>query len=359
VEADDRAGPARLPVGAGPGLDAGHRAARQPRPRLRSRRPAPRRRGRVLRRQRPVVHRLAPGLRGPAGSDAQRLRRGSGPQWTAMARRRAAVSGRAPLRVLLVDTSPRHRPGSMRRYGDLVVAAVEAALPFAAGLELRRWDLGAPSAVSSAVPSRLEPWLRRAWASFDAIRRPTETADVVHVLDASSGLSVGLRLGAPVMATVHDLIPLLQLRGRLRGGRHPGPAARQLIERTARDLARASRLLVDSRRTAQDVVDLAGVDPSRVTTIPLPVPPAFLDGPRAASPDPRMVIHVGNGGFYKNRAGVLRVVSLIRRKVPVRLVLVGERLRPELQRLVDELQLRPYVEVRPATTDAELRAAYG
>lgn len=262
------------------------------------------------------------------------------------------------LRVLLVDTSPPHRVGSMRRYGDMVIAAIGGATG-PRPVDVRRVELAPPLGLSSRFPARLEPWGRRAWSRLWALTRRAPRADVVHVLDASSGLAAGLRLGPPVVATVHDLIPLLQLRGRLEGGRRPSFLARRVIERTLLDLARARRVVADSRRTADDVVELARLETSRVTTIPLPVPPVFLDGaPRRPPAEPPLILHVGNGGFYKNPMGVLRIVGRVHRRVPVRLALVGAALSPEIERLAGDLGLRAQIDVRPTTTDAELASFY-
>jgi glycosyltransferase involved in cell wall biosynthesis len=261
------------------------------------------------------------------------------------------------LRVLLVDTSPRHRPGSMRRYGDMVMAALRAA--GCAEWDLRRLELGPPPRVSSAIPARLEPWARRVWGRLGAMAVGRARADVVHVLDASSGLSFGLRLGVPVVATIHDLIPLLQLRGRLDGGPRPSLAARRVIRRTALDLVRARRLVADSRRTAEDAIELAQVEASRVVTLPLAVPPAFDDGTcdRPAS-EGRFILHVGNGGFYKNGPGTLRIFGQVRRQTPVRLVVVGSCLGSGLDRLAARLGCQGDIEMRPRVTDAELAALY-
>lgn len=162
-----------------------------------------------------------------------------------------------------------------------------------------------------------------------------------------------------MVATVHDVIPLLQMRGRLEGGRQPGAVARWVIGRTMADLAQARRVVADSRRTAEDVIELAFLDASRVTTIPLPVPPAFLDGPPSSrSPEAPLILHVGNGGFYKNPLAVLRIVDRVHRRVPLRLALVGSTLSPEMERLAGRLGLRARIEVHPVMTDAELAALY-
>jgi glycosyltransferase involved in cell wall biosynthesis len=246
----------------------------------------------------------------------------------------------------------------MRRYGDMVVAAV-AAVTAPGDIDLRRLELAPSAGLVALFPRRLEPWGLRAWARLRTLAGPVYPADVVHVLDASSGMTAGLRLGGPMVATVHDLIPLLQLRGRLAGGARPSLLARRVIGRTTLDLARAKRVVADSRRTAEDVIELARVDPARVTTIPLPVAPVFLDGLSTRPPlEPRLILHVGSGGFYKNSMGVLRIFGRVQQRISVRLKLVGASPTEEMKHLIGQLGLEGRIDVYPSATDAELASFY-
>jgi glycosyltransferase involved in cell wall biosynthesis len=269
---------------------------------------------------------------------------------------RGAVTRVQALRVLLVDTSSHHRPGSMWRYADLVAQALLGAAP-EDELQVGRLDLGPPAVAARLLPSRLEPWFRRAWGSARArLARPR--ADIVHVLDASRGLAIGLAFGVPVVATIHDLIPALQARGHLAGPR-PSALARMMIARNLRDLGRARRLLAVSRRTADDAEREAGIPLDRIVNVPQPVPPVFLsDSLPPYSERERLVLNVGSNGFYKNRKGVLRIISRVRERADVRVVMAGERPDEETTNEAVRLGLHDQLEVHADPTDADLARLY-
>jgi glycosyltransferase involved in cell wall biosynthesis len=245
----------------------------------------------------------------------------------------------------------------MRRYGDLVVDGLSASAR-SGEIEVERLDVGLAPGVSRRILPRLEPWVRRGWSLVRGTVSTPRRADVVHVLDASTGLGIGLRLDVPVVATVHDVIPVLQMNGRLAGPR-PSALARRTIRRTVRDLGRARRIVADSEATARDLVELGEVDATRVRTIGPPVPPAFLGlGPRVGGLRELLVLHVGSDAFYKNRIGVLRVLGRVRQRLPARLALVGPALSGDTARCADALGLRDHIEVHAAPTDADLAALY-
>jgi glycosyltransferase involved in cell wall biosynthesis len=174
-----------------------------------------------------------------------------------------------------------------------------------------------------------------------------------------SGLSAGLRAGVPVLATVHDVIPMLQLSGDLPGPR-PSYLARRVLRRMPGYLARARVLIADSRRTAEDLVAVSGVPRERVLTIPLALHPGMgvASRRRDASTAGGYLLHVGNDGFYKNRSGVLRVLARVRREVGVRLVLAGAPAGPQLMGEAVRLGVAGAIELRPHPTDDDLAGLY-
>jgi glycosyltransferase involved in cell wall biosynthesis len=67
---------------------------------------------------------------------------------------------------------------------------------------------------------------------------------------------------------------------------------------------------------------------------------------------------VGNNGHYKNREGVLRIFSQIRKVRESRLVMAGAPLSPQMMRLVDELGLGECVDCVADVDDAALCELY-
>src|SRR6266498_1081293 len=133
---------------------------------------------------------------------------------------------RASLRVVLVDTADESL-GSMDRYGSLVVEALEEAAP--EGLEVLRVRLGLPHSVARLAPLWSWAMVHHVHVIARAAGLPRRRRDLWHLLDASHAYLMPW-LPRPRVATVHDLIPLLQVGGRF-GAARPGRPARVLIER--------------------------------------------------------------------------------------------------------------------------------
>jgi glycosyltransferase involved in cell wall biosynthesis len=263
-----------------------------------------------------------------------------------------------PVRVTIVDTSDRDR-GSMSRYAGLVSSAL---LEAAAGrVTARNVSVGMPQGLSAKVPARLRAMVHHGWVLISVLVRRSQlvAADVVHLADGSHGYLLRL-LPRPCVATVHDIIPVLQMRGLL-GGRPPSRLARRLIAATLRSLGSADRILADSAATAQDLKRHASVDQERVQVLPLAPVAAFTDSPPWTLPSSdgvRLVLHVGNDAFYKNREAVVRVFARLKQARRLRLVMVGPHPDEALQRVIAEHALSSEIEWRQAVADADLAELY-
>lgn len=84
---------------------------------------------------------------------------------------------------------------------------------------------------------------------------------------------------------------------------------------------RASGVVALSRELATHVVQAAKVDPARVTVIPNPI--VVATGP-AQVRDPNLILACGRLEAQKDFPTLLRAFALVRRKRPVRLLVVGE-----------------------------------
>ncbi len=265
-------------------------------------------------------------------------------------------------RVILVGTSPADRPhGSMVRYGAMVR---EALVQHAAGrFQVEELNLSPAQGWLERFPKPLQTPVRY-WRIGAKARQalPDRRDCLLHLLDGSHAYLLGAvrRLSAPLVITVHDLIPALCLRGELPGAR-PGPGAAWIIRRTLANLARADAWVADSTRTRNDLVRLAGVDASRVQVVhpAVTINPAVAapgNGPGTATP---YILHVaGNNNFYKNRPGVIEVLAAIRRSEPVRLKLAGAPPDAALLRRIAAAGVGDAVEFLPDVAEAELAELY-
>jgi glycosyltransferase involved in cell wall biosynthesis len=193
-------------------------------------------------------------------------------------------------------------------------------------------------------------------------------ADVFHVVDQNiawycSFLSKGRKL-----LTIHDLINLLNVKGKLRLGAEP--VSRQFkIKLCVRNIRKADALICVSQNTADSVIRELEIPVSRIHVVPNMisgefVPVSFYEREvirraRFAQNDV-LLLHVGAPSPYKNRVGVLRIFTLVRKMYPnSRLMLTGARLTPkELEAVQDQSLLDAISVILPASR-SELRNLYG
>ena len=217
-------------------------------------------------------------------------------------------------RLVWIRTAPAHAPGSMAAYAELVRQAVK---PLAEGWEFSACDLYDPCGGGSM-------WRHHLWRLRNARRVLAEhSADLFHWLDGSMAAFIPPALRGRSMATVHDLIPLLQSRGELPG--KPSWPAAWLIRRGVDALRGCAGICADSAATEADLARLAGIA-ERVAVVPVPLrslppprPVAVAGLPTAA----RFILHVGHNAAYKNRTGVMDVFARLGDVPDLHLVLVG------------------------------------
>lgn len=268
------------------------------------------------------------------------------------------------LKVLLVETGASDRSGSMRRYAELLLHALEGVKP-SRHLEVKRINLALPAQFLESLPSSLQSLVHHAWIALrgGVIRLRARRFDLIHLLDGSHGYVARLlKGGAPVIVTVHDLIPLLQKRGFLDEvscsvlGRHYS-----LL--TIKGLECAHRIVTDSENTRSDLIRLTDVHPTRSRVVNLPIASELermACSGRSSAPghEHAYVLHVGGAAFYKNRLGVVRIFAAIRSQCEVRLKMVGPAPDLDLLRLVRELNLEREVSFIDQASDRHLWRLY-
>ena len=183
-----------------------------------------------------------------------------------------------------------------------------------------------PVAPRKASPARrvLGENLHKVWfeqAGFPrAVRRIG--ADVAHVPYWGGPL----RCAAPVVVTIHDLIPLLLPAYR---GDWRVQAYMRLVAASAR---RAAVVLTDSEASRRDILAHLRVSPERVRTVYLaadeayrPQPPAAVEAVRQRlGLPPRYVLYLGGFDARKNLQGVFAAFARVAARVPdARLVVAG------------------------------------
>jgi glycosyltransferase involved in cell wall biosynthesis len=209
--------------------------------------------------------------------------------------------------------------------------------------------------------------LRKVWWEQRGVRMAATRAGValVHI----PYFAAPLRREMPCVVTVHDVIPLLFPA--YAGGR----AMRAYLRLVSAGTRRAAQVIADSDCSRRDAIRVLGLDPHRVTAIPLAVGGAF--GPerddaviaavreRFGLHGKRVIFNVAGLDVRKNVATLLRAFARLRAAGggDVRLVIGGRAhgnaaLSPDPAPLARELGIADAVIFPGAITDTEKVAFY-
>jgi len=197
--------------------------------------------------------------------------------------------------------------GGIGRYASCLLESLAAAHPheLVALRSLRR----------PPAPQRV----REGWEHLLMARDVRRTgADVLHCPAVDL---VSLRPGAPLVVTVHDLVPLKQPERYLRTG-----LKHKLRYRAA---ARAARVIVPARVVAEDVERLLGLPRDRIVTVAYAAGPGFraVAEPRALLErlelPKRFLVWVGGLDPPDPRKGVEALAAAVREGQGLPLVLAG------------------------------------
>lgn len=254
----------------------------------------------------------------------------------------------------------------MARYAGLVTQAIREASTPSGAWESAMLRVSLPFRPPGWLPGNVQTWLNHLWIILTSGWRITRAqADLVHVLDGSYGyLMTGIRK-APVVATIHDFIPMLQEQGRFENNKVSYLASQ--IARWSVSRLRGCRYIVAvSENTAHDLAELAGLGRHKMSVIPLALDSELAEVANRRSEKMAhaqadvipFILHVGNNAWYKNRIAVVRVFSKARKKIEARLVMAGSPPTAELLRLVSDLGLRDQVDFVENPDDSELFELY-
>lgn len=266
------------------------------------------------------------------------------------------------MKILLIETAAADRPGSMHRYADMI----EQALADEPSFEVSRTNLAPTSQELSRYPRRLRNVMHHVTIARRAgrvVRK--EQADLFHLVDGSHGYVARWLPKGRGIVTLHDIIPYLQSQKRFPVP-PPSRGAQWLIQTSLRSLRFATRLMADSEATQRDVLDFDRTLADRMHVVSLAIAPAMLPPDGMPLPDWEArrrhnrpyLLHLGNNGFYKNRAGAVRIFDRIRREVDCRLIMAGSPPDESLREIIRERSLTEHVEFVIDPTDAEICEFY-
>lgn len=272
------------------------------------------------------------------------------------------------LRVLLVGNYLPDRQQSMLRFAEVMHRGLTERGIHTTMVQPEPHWLGSRSSASG-----LGKWLGYGdkLLRFPAIlRAAARTHDVVHILDHSNAPYCRTIADRPHLVTCHDLLAVRSALGEFT--ENPTRwSGRRLQAMILSGLKRARQVACVSRATIADVQRLAGLPEARVALVPNglnhpygPMPSETVTRHLATlglSQAGRYLLHIGGNHWYKNRAGVLRIVAAVRR-LPgfsdVRLVMAGEALDDQLNRIARDEGLSAHLHSVGSVTNEQLNALY-
>ncbi len=257
------------------------------------------------------------------------------------------------IRVCLVETAMPGTRGSMRRYADLVESSLRNHDEFSISRCCITKD-------TSSTPRKLRTPIHHWYAWCGAKQLACDhSIDLFHLIDGSHGYITQAFTKRTIIATVHDIIPKLQSLGRFDVPR-PRLLSRMIIDRAISGLPDADHLIFDSDCTRNDCHSLSVGLPTSESVIYPPIEESFIQTQSSPIPhnDAPFVFHLGNNGFYKNRAGVLRVFARIGHQIPHRLVMAGPPASADLISLAKTLGISHRVRFHNDPTDEQVRSLY-
>jgi len=148
-------------------------------------------------------------------------------------------------------------------------------------------------------------------------------ADLFHIVDQSIAWYRSFLGRGKVLVTIHDLINLMMIRGRLNLGEVPRFRA-AMMRKCVHDLQKADGLVCVSNHTANCARRELNVPGNRIHVIHNIAPPEFHPATLAERETFRrelfgdtgpVLLHVGKPSHYKNRIGVMQIFKRVRRKI--------------------------------------------
>jgi glycosyltransferase involved in cell wall biosynthesis len=195
-------------------------------------------------------------------------------------------------------------------------------------------------------------------------------ADVVHICDHANSFYTKYLRFVPHVVTCHDLLAARSALGEIPENptRWTGRELQRLI---LKRLTEAQHIACVSDATRSDLLRLAGIGEQRVSRVynSLNYPYSRMEEDEAVprlrklsvDPSRSFLLHVGGNQWYKNRLGVLRIVSALSKlsggQTPT-LVMVGKPWTTEMRQFILDNRMGDLTLELTAIADEDLRALY-
>lgn len=285
-----------------------------------------------------------------------------------MAQHVLAAQDSPRMRVLLVSNYLNDAQESMQRFAALMEKGL-----IQAGHDVR--TLRPQNIVGRLRPSGegVGKWLGYIdkFGVFPAFLKSIVTwANVVHICDHSNSFYTKHLKTKPHIVSCHDLIAVRCALGEFPRNttRWSGQQLQQLI---VKGLVRAQHVVCVSEATRRQLLRLTKIPEQRVSRVynSLNYPYSRMNREEAMArirklqidPGETFFLHVGGNQWYKNRVGVLRIFSSLRKHIPrqnPKMVMVGKPWTDDMRRFVSEDGLDNVTFELPGIGDEDLRALY-
>lgn len=272
------------------------------------------------------------------------------------------------MKVLLISNYRPDKQQSMLRYAEMLQRELSTR-----GHEAR--VLHPPTVLGgfAFLPGPLKKWIGYIDKYLFApayLRKHAREADLVHVCDHSNAMYLRCAGNQPALITCHDLLAIFAARG-AHAGVKIGLTGRILQRWIAANLSRANHVICVSTKTQDDLETLApGI---RSTTrvihhhLNWSYSPALSDAIAVAKTksgieaETEYLLHVGGNQWYKNRLGVMKIFSELR-KYPrfrnVKLIMAGKPWTYEMRQYFNSSALTNEIIERVEVSNDELQAFY-
>jgi glycosyltransferase involved in cell wall biosynthesis len=202
------------------------------------------------------------------------------------------------------------------------------------------------------------------------LRSAVKSADVVHICDHSNSFYTRYMRSVPHIVTCHDLLAIRSAQGDI-PQKQTSWTGRRLQRLIVKGLTGAQHIVCVSEATRRDLLRVIDIPESRVsrTYNSLNYPYSRMEAHKAefrirqlgVDPSQPFFLHVGGNQWYKNRLGVLRIFSILARRMAgssPKFVMVGKPWTAEMRRFVLEHGMADSTLELTGLPEEDLRALY-
>ncbi len=271
-------------------------------------------------------------------------------------------------KILLVGNYAADRSESMNRYAEML-ERVLAERGYAVRLITPPRIFG-KLIRDGAGPAKWLGYLDKYLAFPRRLMKDAAWADIVHISDQGNASYARLLRRHVTVITCHDMFAIRAGLGTIpdHSLKYTG---RVLQESNRKGLETADAVVCVSDYTKEELLRFTTCDPARVRVAHNPLNYPYAPAARkeinstlahlGADPEEPYFLHVGGNFAYKNRAGVARIFSELRKIAPYRdakLLMAGARWSPELRESIARLKLDDAMLEVETPSNEQLRALY-